>query len=136
MGLEPNYIIVDGLPLGATPFGIAIEALRRVCDLKQESDTEVWGSYFTRPGLFDVRLLQAASEDRRPDLRMTLDYPEDYEFFRRVYLALSPSDSSPSLRDIIRYCDAHPEVAAINRDAQDRYERHLEKATPARMRTS
>lgn len=131
-----DYIIVDGLPLGATAFGIAVSALRRVCTLKQENDTEVWGAYFTRPGMFDVRKLEPAPEDRRTDLRMTLDYPEDYEFFRRVYDALSQRDASPALRDIIRYCDDHPEIAAINRGAQERYERNLERAAPVRLRST
>lgn len=131
-----DYIVVEGLPLGATAFGIAVPALRRVCDLKAENDTEVWGSYFTRPGMFDVRKLQPEADDRRPDLRMTLDYAEDYEFFRCVYEALSPLDPHPPLREIIRFCDAHPEVAAINRGAQERYERNLRQATPARMRAT
>ncbi len=129
-----DYIVVDGLPLGATAFGIAIDALRRVCELKQESDTEVWGAYFTRPGLFDVRLLAPEPEDRRPDLRMTLDYPEDYEFFRTVYEALLPERPTPSLRAIIQFCDAHPDVAALNRGVQERYEMNLKRAAPARLR--
>jgi spore coat polysaccharide biosynthesis protein SpsF len=130
-----DYIIVDGLPLGATAFGIATAAVRRVCDLKDESDTEVWGGYFTRPGMFDVRRLEPDDADRRPDLRMTLDYPEDYEFFKTVYTALAATDPSPSLRAIIRYCDEHPEVVALNRHAQERYEKNLKRAAPIRLRT-
>ena len=129
-----DYVIVDGLPLGVTAFGIAIPALRVVCERKAESDTEVWGAYFTgRPG-FDVRLLEPDARDRRPELRMTLDYPEDYAFFTAVYDALAPRDPVPSIRRIIEYCEAHPEVAALNRGAQERYEAHLREAAPVRMR--
>jgi len=129
-----DYVIVDGLPLGATAFGVAIKALRAVCERKDESDTEVWGAYFTgRPG-FDVRLLAPDPRDRRPDLRMTLDYPEDYAFFTAVYEALSPTDPVPSLRRIIEYCEGHPDIAALNQGAQERYEAHLREAAPVRMR--
>lgn len=131
-----DYIIVEDLPLGATAFGLATTAVRAVCALKDESDTEVWGEYFTQPGMFDVRRLPPDDGDRRPDLRMTLDYHEDYEFFRTVYDALATaSDPNPSLRAIIRFCDAHPEVAALNRDAQQRYEKNLKRAAPVRLRT-
>lgn len=130
-----DYIVVDGLPLGATAFGIAMTAVQRVCEMKAESDTEVWGGYFTRPGMFDVRRLEPDPADRRPDLRMTLDYPEDYDFFKTVYLALAPRSPVPSLREIIRFCDEHPEVAALNRGAQMRYETNLKRARPVRLRS-
>src|SRR5207248_2841417 len=129
-----DYVIVDGLPLGATAFGIAIPALGVVCERKAESDTEVWGAYFTQHLGFDVRFVEPDPRDRRPDLRMTLDYPEDYAFFTAVYDALAPSDPVPSIRRIIEYCDAHPDIAALNRGAQERYEAHLREAAPVRMR--
>lgn len=131
-----DYIIVDGLPLGGTAFGVSVAALRTVCERKAESDTEVWGAYFTQHLGVDVRLLEPDDRDRRPELRMTLDYPEDYEFFTAVYDALAPIDPVPSLRRIIEYCDSHPDVAAVNQGAQARYEAHLREAAPVRMRDS
>ena len=133
--LGGDYGVVEGLPLGATAFCLRIDALRRVCEIKAQSDTEVWGGYFTETGLFDVLRLAADPPDHRPELRLTLDYPEDYEVMRTVYEAVGPADGGPSIREIIAYCDAHPELVAINAGVQERYERNLEKSAPVRLRS-
>ena len=49
-----DYVTCKGLPLGTAPHGMKIEALQKVCELKAQSDTEVWGPYFTDSGLFKV----------------------------------------------------------------------------------
>jgi spore coat polysaccharide biosynthesis protein SpsF len=130
-----DYVVVEGLPLGATAFGVSTDAIRRVCAEKDEADTEVWGGYFARDG-FDARRLEPDPSDRRPDLRMTLDYPEDLEFFRRVQLAFGSPSGGPPLGDIIAYCDRHPEVATINAAVQQRYEANLLRSAPARFRAT
>ncbi len=126
-----DYVIVDELPLGATAFGISLRGLRRVCERKTQRDTEVWGGYFTTDPSLVARKLAADPADRRPDLRMTLDYPEDLAFFRAVAKGAGPA---ASLREIIAFCDAHPDVAKINRGAQEKYEAHLKEAAPVTVR--
>jgi spore coat polysaccharide biosynthesis protein SpsF (cytidylyltransferase family) len=69
------------LPHGVFSYGIKVEALRKVVELKDSSDTEVWGKYFTDTRLFNVVDLNVNDKHHnRPGLRMTLDYPEDFEF--------------------------------------------------------
>lgn len=53
--------------------------------------------------------------------RVTVDRPEDYEFLKAL-LALVPSGIElPSVYEILRLLDAHPEIVSIN-SGQDRYE--------------
>lgn len=130
-----DYVSQEGLPLGAASFGIRHEALRTVCELKQERDTEVWGGYFTRTDRFNVHMIQV--EDpvlRRPDIRMTLDYEEDLRFFQAVFAGLFHGGRIPTFRQVMVYLGAHPEIVALNQSAQDKYEQNLLRAAPVRIR--
>jgi spore coat polysaccharide biosynthesis protein SpsF len=127
-----DYVICEGLPLGATGFGVAAAALERVCDGRPEQDTEVWARLF----LDDARFLcRALSEPNpayaRPDIRMTLDYDEDYRFFVAVVDGLRAKGTPPTFAGIMSYLAEHPEVIAINQGAQQKYEQHLSKSLAA-----
>ena len=64
------------LPHGVFSYGIKIEALKKVLDIKDSSDTEVWGRYFTDTGLFNVLDFEVSNTfHKRPGMRMTLVYP-------------------------------------------------------------
>ncbi len=130
-----DYISQQGLPLGAACFGIRQQALKTVCELKQERDTEVWGGYFTESGLFQVHMIQV--EDpilHRPDIRMTLDYEEDLRFFEAVIAGLFHDAEVPTFREVMTYLGDHPEIVALNQSVQEKYERNLHRARPVRMR--
>lgn len=46
--------------------------------------------------------------------RVVLDYVEDYEVIRRVFDALFPENPWFGVRDVVRYLNEHPDVAALN----------------------
>lgn len=130
-----DYVTAAGLPLGATCFGVRREAVERVCALKAETDTEVWGAYFTESGLFTNASVEV--EDallRRPEVRMTLDYPEDLAFFRAVFERLYRPDRVFSLRDVMDLLRREPQIEALNRGVQEAYEENLLRSAPARLR--
>lgn len=130
-----DYISQQGLPLGAACFGVRQQALRTVCELKQERDTEVWGGYFTETGLFKVHMIQVQDPIlHRPDIRMTLDYEEDLRFFQAVIAGLFQDAAIPTFRQVMTYLGDHPEIVALNQSAQGKYERNLDRARPVRMR--
>ncbi|MBT6230687.1 MAG: NTP transferase domain-containing protein, partial [Candidatus Scalindua sp.] len=57
------------LPHGTFSYGIKVEALRKVVELKDSTDTEVWGRYFTDTGLFNVLDLDVKNKHHeRPGL--------------------------------------------------------------------
>jgi spore coat polysaccharide biosynthesis protein SpsF len=130
-----DYISQRGLPLGAACFGVRQKALKTVCELKQERDTEVWGGYFTESGLFKVHMIQVDDPAlHRPDIRMTLDYEEDLKFFEAVMAGLFQGAEVPTFRQVMAYLGEHPEIVALNQSAQEKYERNLVRARPVRMR--
>ena len=130
-----DYITCEGLPLGVTPFGVRVEALRQVCNLKAESDTEVWGGYFTGTDIFHTLSLKVEKRFRRPDLRMTLDYPEDFAFFEAVFKRLYRTGDVFSLDEIILLLDHHPEIVALNQGVQQLYRDHIKSAAPVRLKS-
>ncbi len=86
------------LPHGVFSYGIKVDALRKVVSIKDSSDTEVWGRYFTDTGVFKVLDLEVKNKNHiRPGLRMTLDYPEDLEFFNAIFDALYKTNKVFSL---------------------------------------
>lgn len=126
-----DAVFCRGLPVGAAPIGIKVSALQKVCDMKAERDTEVWGEYFTKPGIFNVHYLDA-EKDEQVDARMTLDYPEDLEFFKAVFGGVG-SDIF-SLKKIVRFLKIHPEIKNINSGAQKKYEEHIKNAASAKFK--
>ncbi|MDE2166807.1 MAG: NTP transferase domain-containing protein [Alphaproteobacteria bacterium] len=130
-----DYIVVDRLPVGATAFGVRRKAMREIVALKAENDTEVWGGYFTETGMFDCRfLVPSDSEFARPEIRMTLDYPEDFKFFTLVFDELYVSGEVFSFQAIMILLRQRPEIAAVNRDVQHRYEARLRESAPVRLK--
>ena len=131
-----EVVLWSGLPLGAASSGLTEVALRRVMELKSEDDTEVWGGYFRRPGLF--KLVTMEPEEplfAHPDVRMTLDYQEDLDFLHAIFDELyphSPRFDSRELMDLL--VNRHPEWNEITRPAQDRYEKNLTRAAPVRFK--
>jgi spore coat polysaccharide biosynthesis protein SpsF len=121
-----DFIVCDGLPLGATGFGVSREGLERICDMKQENNTEIWGHLFTEnPEFRSASLDETDPLLNRPDVRMTLDYPEDYDFFSAVIDGLTAAGCTTEFEQIMSFLDTHPEVVAINAEVAKKYEAHL-----------
>lgn len=132
---DADCIMWRGFPVGAVPIGIKVKALEKVCELKEETDTEVWGGYFTDSGLFKVEYLEAEEGVKHPEFRMTLDYPEDLEFFREVFKRLYSPGKIFSLKDVVQLLLEHPEIARINQGVQKMYEERLKQHTKPKMKT-
>lgn len=124
-----DFATVEDLPVGVSSKVVRVEALAKACEIKTEHDTEVWAGYFTETGLFRTLALRADPAHHAPHLRMTLDYPQDYEFFRAVYDHLFPPDRVFSLDEILALIHRQPEIGAINRGVVRLYEENLRRIT-------
>lgn len=63
--------------------------------------------------------------------RWTIDFPEDYEFIRKVYDELYSKNPAFSLNDILTLLKQKPEIAEINQQYLGKYwyENHLDELT-------
>jgi len=114
-----DFIEAPNVPCGAFTYGISTAALKRVCEIKDTDDTEMMVPYF-KTGLFKTEELENVPPVlQRPEIRMTLDYPDDLKFFDNIYSNFK--DTNFSLRDVIKYLDDNPEVVEINKHCQEKY---------------
>ena len=110
-----DYSSTDGLPLGTFSYALSYPAMARACEVKAETDTEVWVGYFTQTGLFRAGTLHVADpEVRRPNLRLTVDTPEDFELVSCIFAELyEPGEVFP-LSAIVQLCRRRPDLVAVN----------------------
>jgi spore coat polysaccharide biosynthesis protein SpsF len=62
---------------------------------------------------FQVEVMEASAEYLRPELRLTVDYPEDLVLCRRLYEYFEEEAPLIPLEKIIRHLDLHPELTAL-----------------------
>lgn len=110
-----DYTNIKGLPLGVFTYAINTAAIERVFKIKDATDTEVWGPYFTETGLFKTGCLEVDDSFLyRPQLRLTVDYQEDFDLVTKIFEGLYDKNSVFSLREILQYLDNHPDLLRIN----------------------
>ena len=62
----------------------------------------------------------------RPDYRLTLDYPEDYDFFKKLFDHFGENTYKTSMPDIIKYLDKNPQVVEINKHCEEMFRKRWE----------
>lgn len=116
-----DYSRSEGLPFGAFAYVLSHPAMVRACELKAATDTEVWGGYFTKTGQFSWGVLQVEDPAVRwPELRLTVDTPEDFELVSRIFEELYRPGHVFPLRDIVALCRRRPDLVAINVGVQQK----------------
>jgi spore coat polysaccharide biosynthesis protein SpsF len=131
-----DLIRTFNLPHGFYFYGIKVEALKKVLEMKEERDTEIWGDYFTETGLFNVIDMNTPEELIRKNYRLTLDYPEDYKFFIALFKALGEDTYKKSTEEIIEFLDAHPEIVKINQHCAEMFNtRFTAQKKPVKFKT-
>lgn len=113
---------------GSFTYAIKAAALKKVCEIKDSQDTEMMWVYFTDTGLFKTEKLDAPAVFKRPEIRMTLDYEDDFRFFKNIMDHFGGREDF-SLREIVAYLDAHPEVVKINQHRQQEFLANQKKKT-------
>ena len=128
-----DIVKCEGLPFGAAPLGVRAEALLSVVGSKPDDDTATgWSRFFTDSGEFKIETLVIDDPElRHPEIRMTLDYEEDYQFFRAVFRELG---QPVRLRDAIRLILSRPDIREINAGLEERYWAHFNSNLPASLR--
>jgi spore coat polysaccharide biosynthesis protein SpsF len=116
-----DYCNTDGLPFGAFCYTFTRAAVEKACEIKDMTDTEVWGGYFTQTGLFKCGTFEITDPTiSRPDLRLTVDEIDDFRLVERIYAELGSDGRVFSLAEIVALCDEHPDIAGINASVQQK----------------
>lgn len=91
---KADYAFCRGFPLGATADALTAGALRRMhgLDLSEAQREHINKHVLDNPGAYAVAEFVAEGAEARPELRMTVDTPEDY---RRMAGLFGPKDKEP-----------------------------------------
>ena len=117
---DADYITCLDLPLGAFSYGIKVRALEKVVELKKEMDTEIWGVYFTETNLFKIEKMEVESQLKHPEMRLTVDTPEDFRLMEEIYGMLYKEDKLIELADVINLFRENPMFLEINKNTTQR----------------
>lgn len=114
------------LPHGIFTYGIRTSALSKIIEIKKTENTEVWGDYFyNNTETFKVVKLPVEEEEQRK-YRLTLDYPEDYEFFKKIYDHFGELTYRQTSKEIITFLDSQPKIVDINKNVAELYKKRWE----------
>ncbi len=115
-----DITICEELPNGTHVEIISLAALKRAHRYGEDRHrSELCTLFiFENPDLFKIERLRAPEPVRRPELRLTVDTPEDLVVARAAYQAARRSDGMTYLSDVIAYLDANPALTALNKDLQ------------------
>lgn len=113
---DAEYAHTDDLPRGTRAEVISADALKRCHEMVQDPNaSEYMTLMLKRPDKFRILTVPSAVPAVvRPDLRLTLDTPEDYSVVSTVYESLG-GDPGP-LEAVIDWLDRNPEIAGGNAD--------------------
>lgn len=107
-----DYAVEEALPMGTAVEGIRREALLQA---QREAETPYDREHVTpwvrRANTLTRVTPEAPPDVRAPDLRLTVDTPEDLSYVRRLAAALAPAGRDPRLvplRDVIALARSWP----------------------------
>jgi len=123
-GKNFEYIYWENTPFGTTPTGIKTKKLELLISRKKTMNTDTgWGRIIKESGLFTICSLKPNSKRlRRPDIRLSVDYVEDFDLIKKLYQNLPIRFS---LSDIINILNKNPQWVKINKKTRKKYEKNF-----------
>ena len=122
---DADMILPRDLPHGSYTYGVKPLAMKKVIQIKDTKNTEVWPVYLTDTGLFETYKLPIPDKHNRSEIRLTLDYPEDFEMLKILIENLYEHNNPIIIDKIINYLDSYPKISAINKDCADKYRKNI-----------
>lgn len=104
---------IEGLPFGVFCYAVSSQGLDLAISEKLETDTEVWGAYFSDSPCLSVGTMQIdMPSHRRPEIRLTVDEEADFKLIEKILEVTE--NPNPGLTEIIEAIDMFPELLQIN----------------------
>ena len=112
-----DFVYCYDLPVGIPSFLVRMSIFKEAIESKDETNTERWVGYLNRPEVY--RVFEYKVSDplyHHPDWRLTMDYPEDYEVFKMIYIELYREGEIFSIEEIMNLLNNKPEIMKINKE--------------------
>ena len=123
------------LACGVFTYCFSAVALKKVCEIKDSTATEMMCVYFTDTKLFKIAELKVDDTVyHRTGVRMTLDYPEDLAFFERVFEEMGMKNNTTPTPDILNLLRKKPEINELNYFRQEDFLDNQKKKTTLKLK--
>lgn len=99
--------------VGAVVSIATLEAVRRESQDPQDRE-DVTRYLWEHPERYRLYNLAALPELHHPEMRLTVDYPEDLEVVTEIFEALYPANPAFTTSDVIRFLSGRPELVSRN----------------------
>lgn len=116
-----DYIKPEGFIIGTYAYGIKVKAMEKICQLKDELETEGFGRYFEQVPGFKLSSIKNKPERYFPGLRLTIDYSEDIKLVQVLINKINKPVKDILIEDIIKTCLEFPEIIMINSHLEEIY---------------
>jgi len=116
-----DFCEIEGLPNGCESYAVSKKALEKVCKIKNDSDTEIWGDYFRKSGIFKCTVIKVKDQNIfRPQYRVTVDTPEDFKLVSKIFAILLKEKEYFNVYDVCKLLDGNPNLVKINSHVQQK----------------
>jgi len=115
LGQENDITVSDFLPEGCHFEIYKLEALELSHREGKQAERSEFCSAFARRrhDLFRIGLIEPPAQQKRMDLRLTVDYPEDLVLCREVYRSLEQESPRIPIDKIIEFVDGRPDLLTL-----------------------
>ena len=121
-----DFCETKGLPLGFDVFSVSKRALQKACEIKKDTDTEMWAPYFKKTGIFNCDSLDISDPKiTGRKYRLTVDEKEDFELVDKVFNAFSGKPNF-SIYDVCELLDKNKDWPQINAHIKSRPDPKIE----------
>jgi len=116
------------LPFGVNSMGYRRKVLDRVLEYinSRELDTG-WGELVKNREIFKIKEISPFSESEKIDIRLSLDYLEDLEVFRKIIEGIYRNNEFFTQKEVNEYILKNPSVSNINKGVEAKYWENYKK---------
>ena len=116
-----NVTVTQNMPYGTASEIFSLSTLETILNTVQEPDnTEYLEYYLENDRYFSVNKYQSNYQFDSA-IRLTLDYPEDFELFDKIFNGLYPKNKEFSLQNVLDWFEKNPKAIDINRNKTLKY---------------
>lgn len=121
-----DFVAWNNVPFGSSPVALSYEALKKLVIQKSISITETgWIKFIFDSGIFKTKTLIPKNKKlHRPDIRLSIDYREDFILAKKLYQIL-PDEFN--LGDIVDIFENNISLLKINESVKIKYAKNFEK---------
>jgi len=127
-----HLTLTEDLPLGTTVEVVSRGALEKAQEHGDDRHRSELCTLFIVENAesFEIKTVEPPTDLRRPDIRLTVDNPEDLVVVREIWKNLADGTTRFSLQDIVEFLDANPDLTDLQSHLPDGTDEAIKQHRP------